>query len=127
LGGDYTGFDLQNIDSSLKYIERKDFIYSNTAYASKVINLFGDSMNFDFNSYYNKIDLFYIDGAHAYDFVKSDTINAIKCVKNGGIIVWHDYGRYGINGVTKYLHEFSQLQKIYRFPGSCLAYCIVRK
>ncbi len=91
----------------------------------KVFTLFGDSARFDYAPFINKIDLFFIDGAHSYEYVKSDTLKALKCVRGGGIIVWHDYGRMGVNGVTKWLHEFAaQGNKVYSVPGSSLAYYI---
>jgi len=39
--------------------------------------------------------------------------------------VWHDYGRMGVNGVSKWLHELSKSKKIYSVPGSSLAWMIV--
>lgn len=92
----------------------------------KVVILFGDSAKFDYKPYLKKIDLFFIDGAHSYEYVKSDTEKAFECVRGGGIIVWHDYGRMGVNGVTKWLHELnSKGYKIYSVPGSSLAFHIV--
>ena len=38
-----------------------------------------------------KFDLIFIDGNHSYVGVKADTENAIRVLKEGGIIVWHDY------------------------------------
>lgn len=91
----------------------------------KVVTLFGDSAKFDYTSYLKKIDLFFIDGDHSYEYVKSDTEKALECVREGGIIVWHDYGRMGVNGVTKWLHELNAKGcKIYSVPGSSLAYYI---
>lgn len=127
LGTGYTDLDRQIIKTSREFVSGKKYVYSDTVYASRITNLYGDSTKFDFSSYYDKIDLFFIDGAHAYEIVKTDTLNGLKCVRNGGVIIWHDYGRYGINGVTRWLHEFSKVQSVYRFPGSCLAYCLVKK
>jgi len=38
-----------------------------------VIQLRGDSRNFDYKGLHRKFDLIYIDGEHHYDFLKSDT------------------------------------------------------
>jgi hypothetical protein len=35
-----------------------------------------------------------IDGTHLYESVKSDTGNALKLLKPGGVIVWDDYGQH---------------------------------
>lgn len=93
-------------------------------YEGKVHCLYGDSANFDYSPFAAKIDLFFIDGAHSYEYVKSDTLNAFKCVREGGLIVWHDYGRLGVNGVSKWLHELNRTRKIYSVPGSSLAFML---
>jgi len=38
--------------------------------------LFGDSASFDYSPYHGRVDLFFIDGAHSYEYVRSDTLNA---------------------------------------------------
>ena len=35
-----------------------------------------------------------VDGGHSYEVAKSDTQNALRLVRNGGIIVWDDYGDF---------------------------------
>jgi len=109
-----------------KHSNIKNYCFNNTGYENKINCLFGDSAIFDFTDFHANIDLFFIDGSHSYEYVKSDTLNAVKCVKKGGgIIVWHDYGRWGVNGISKWLHEFSsQGNKIYSVPGSSLAWMI---
>lgn len=58
----------------------------------KIIQLFGDSATFDFSPYENKIDLVFIDGAHTYNYILSDSEKALKMLRDGrGIILWHDY------------------------------------
>lgn len=66
--------------------------------------LFGDSATFDFSPYYNSMDLIFVDGSHAYQYVISDTESALKLVKKGGIIIWHDYTNWA--GVRDGLNEF---------------------
>lgn len=58
----------------------------------KIKHLFGDSRSFDFEPYYGKIDLVFVDGDHHYDSVVKDTETAFKLVSKSGAIVWHDYG-----------------------------------
>lgn len=53
-------------------------------------HLYDDSWNFDYSPFYNLIDFFFIDGAHTSRYVIKDTLNAIQCIRNDGIIVWHD-------------------------------------
>ena len=93
---------------------------------NKITLLFGDSNNFDYSAYCGKVDLFFIDGAHSYQYVKSDTENALKCLRKGGLLIWHDYGRVGVNGVSKYLHKLSKEMPVYCVPGSSIAFCVVQ-
>jgi predicted O-methyltransferase YrrM len=103
----------------------KNYIFEGTDVSHKIICLFGDSAIFEFSPFYEKIDLFFIDGAHSYEYVRSDTLNALKCCHNGSVIAWHDFGRVGVNGVTKWLLELSKQHKIYSIPGGSLSFMIV--
>ncbi len=91
--------------------------------ATRIHCLYGDSATFDFSPYLGKADLVFIDGAHSYEYVRSDTLRAGPCCRTGGVIAWHDYGRVGFNSVSRWLHEFAgQGKVIYRVPGGSLAY-----
>lgn len=84
--------------------------------------LYGDSATFDYSPFRGRVDLFFIDGAHSYDYVRNDTLKAFECCHPGSIIAWHDYGRHGVNGVSRWLHELSTSRKIYCILGGSLAY-----
>jgi len=46
----------------------------------------------------------------------------LKCIKEGGIIMWHDYGRWGINKVSEYLHRLKKTgYNLQRIVGSHVA------
>lgn len=95
--------------------------------AGRIHQLLGDSAVFDFGPYYKNIDLFFIDGAHTYEYVKNDTLKALECCHDGSVVAWHDYGRRGVNGVTRWLHEFAKSHfPVYRVPNGSLAFGIVR-
>jgi len=88
--------------------------------------LHGDSATFDFSPWAEKVDLFFIDGAHSYEYVRNDTLKALTCCRPGSVLAWHDYGRAGVNGVSRWLHEFrGQGHEIHRVPGGSLAYARV--
>ena len=57
----------------------------------RIEQLFGDSTTFDFSAFENSIDLFFVDGCHTYANAIADTRAAWRCLKPGGLIVWHDY------------------------------------
>ena len=93
--------------------------------ASKINCLYGDSAAFDYSPFHAKVDFFFIDGAHSYDYARSDTLNALKCCHPGSVIAWHDFGRAEVNGVTRWLEELSEEREIYRIPGGSLAFSVV--
>lgn len=67
------------------------FLYTGTPAEAKITQLFGDSKEFDPTPYAKTCDLIFIDGSHAYSYVKSDTAKALQMIKPGGLIVWHDF------------------------------------
>lgn len=94
--------------------------------ASKITCLHGDSASFDFSSFHGKVDFFFIDGAHSYEYVRSDTLNALKCCHPGSVIAWHDFGRVGVNGVSRWLLELSKVHEIFSIPGGSIAFMKVK-
>lgn len=101
--------------------------FENSDISSRITCLYGDSANFDFSPFYGKVDFFFIDGAHSYEYARSDTLNALKCCHPGSVIAWHDYGQMGMSGVSKWLHEFSKAgNDIYSIPGGSLAFMVVK-
>lgn len=98
------------------------YLYESHPAGQKVRQLYGDSARFDFSTFNGQVDLFFIDGAHSYEYVRSDTEKALSCVRPGGVIAWHDYGRWGVNGVSRWLHELARSGRdVCRLPGSSLA------
>lgn|SRR6266853_1568646 len=108
-----------------KYKQRKRYMWEQPNIAPKIHRLFGDSAVFDYSPYHGRVDLFFIDGAHSHEYVRSDTLNALKCCHSGSAIVWHDFGRVGVNGVSRWLVEFSNQHPVYSIPGGSLAFCVI--
>jgi predicted O-methyltransferase YrrM len=77
--------------------------FRDTPEAGSITQLWGDSATFDFSPYAGKIDLVYVDGAHTYDYVASDTRAALSLLAPRGTIVWDDYATSP--GVYQYLTE----------------------
>ena len=103
--------------------EVKSYFFSGRPEEKRIHCLFGDSAKFDFSPWRRAVDLFFIDGAHSYEYVRNDTQKALECCREGAVIAWHDYGRRGLNGVTRWLHEFrTGGRQLYRVPGGSLAY-----
>jgi predicted O-methyltransferase YrrM len=99
--------------------------WEGTAAAGKVVQLYGDSAVFDFAPYRANIDLFFVDGAHSYEYVQSDTKNALLCTHPGSIIAWHDFGKSGVNGVQRVVSQLAGGGRAVVVPGGSLAYLVV--
>jgi predicted O-methyltransferase YrrM len=98
------------------------FIYSGTPVEHKITQLFGDSKRFDETPYLKQCDLIFIDGSHAYSYVKNDTEKALRMLKEGGLLLWHDY-RYNnvaTRGVRRYLDELSETLPLVRLDETCI-------
>lgn len=117
-----TALETTAIDQKLIGMEVDRPLFEGSPAGSKVERLFGDSAVFDFSRWHGGVDLFFIDGAHSYEYVKSDTLNALRCCKPGSVIVWHDYGRVEQDGVTRWLHEFAQDREVFAVPNGSLAF-----
>ena len=78
-----------------------DPAYDATPWAAKVERLKADSTTFDFGALERSSDLVFIDGDHSCRAVLSDSMNALRLIKPGGLIVWHDFQKH--DGVTKAL------------------------
>jgi predicted O-methyltransferase YrrM len=88
----------------------------------KIKQICADSTTFDFSPYFNKMDMVFIDGAHHYSAVKSDTENALKMVKSDGIIIWHDFAIYGdYNDVTRAVLDRIPPNKIIQIDSTSIA------
>ena len=61
------------------------------------------------------LDFIYIDGNHKYEYVKKDISDALKVVKEGGIIAGHDYISLKKFGVVEAVDEvFGKPDRVFR-------------
>jgi hypothetical protein len=74
--------------------------------SQRITQLVGDSASFDWSSHYRNAGLVFVDGSHAYDYVRSDSTTAMRLVGANGTIVWHDYGVW--EEVTRALEDLEQ-------------------
>lgn len=68
--------------------------FAGTPEAERITQLWGDSATFDYAPYAGRIDMVYVDGGHSYEYVRSDTVNALAMLSPTGTIVWDDYGSH---------------------------------
>ena len=121
--GEIITFDLPNNKTKLplapseeKYILGKD---GNRRSHAQIKQIYGDSADYDFTDYIDRIDFMFVDGSHSYEYTMHDSRLAYNLVRRGGYILWHDYGSPHWPGVTEALNElyfsnsdFKQLQHI---------------
>lgn len=101
------------------------YCFDGSPAAEKITCLLGDSATFDFAPYRGQVDLFFVDGAHSYDYVRSDTMRALECCRPGGVVAWHDYGKASVPGVSRWLDECARRWPVYSIPGGSIAFMIV--
>ena len=101
-------------DSNCKYDPGK-YVRNN----DKVVTIIGDSQKYDFSRFYGMMDFIFIDGDHKYNSVLSDSENALKCIKDGGFIVWHDFNVKHV-GVINAISEINRKYKLklYKISGT---------
>jgi predicted O-methyltransferase YrrM len=95
--GTMNAADAQIVQNSLTGCD-----YRGKDVSHKIRQVFGNSLEFDFSPYTGGMDLVFVDGAHHYEAVVSDTRNGLAMLKPGGYLVWHDFANYGdYNDVTR--------------------------
>ena len=72
------------------------------ALRSRIQFLKQDSARFDEKSLAGQVDFVFVDGAHSYEYVKSDSEKGWRMLRSGGIIAWHDC-RVADPDVVRYL------------------------
>jgi predicted O-methyltransferase YrrM len=84
---------------------QSEFIGSPVEHKIKVIA--GNSLTEDLSRFY-PIDFIFIDGGHDLATVAADTRNAVRMLRPGGCIAWHDYKNYRYPELTAYLESLPQ-------------------
>lgn len=99
------------------------FYYSDTSAAGKITQLFGDSKALDESPWAGRCDLVFVDGSHALSYVLSDSRKALRLVKPGGLVLWHDYRGRRIPGVFEGLNQLArELPLVHVAKTSLVAY-----
>jgi hypothetical protein len=86
-----TGDDPSALGSAIAESGFVDFFYEGAPEAAKIEQLLGDSKAFDETRFLGACDLVFVDGSHARSYVESDSRKALRMVRPGGIVFWHDY------------------------------------
>jgi predicted O-methyltransferase YrrM len=109
--------DRNNVDLSPERLGKR---YKVSSVANKIRQLYGNSMEFDFSPFARCCDWIFVDAAHTYDYVMSDTRNALAMLRPGGTIFWHDVNM-AFEGTCRALAEYANQIPIVRVRGTTLA------
>jgi len=110
-------FDVRNALDESRFTT---FYYSGTPVESKVTQLYGDSKEFDESPWAGQCDLVFVDGSHALSYVQSDSQKALRLVKPGGLVIWHDYRGPRLPGVFRALNELAKTIPLRHVAGTSL-------
>ena len=117
------GDEQRAIETATVESKFRSFYYQGTPEESRIIQIFGDSKKFDETPYLELCDLVFVDGSHARSYVESDSKKALRMVKPGGVVVWHDYrGPKREPGVFQALNALAKEIPLVRVVGTCFVF-----
>ena len=97
------------------------FYYTGTPVEHKIRQFFGDSKAFDETPWVGACDLVFVDGSHARSYVESDSRKALRLVRPGGLVLWHDYrGAAQVPGVYQALNRLAREVPLVHVRGTSL-------
>ena len=97
----------------------RSFRYSGTPAEPRISQLYGDSKAFDPSPYRDQCDVVFVDGSHAYSYVRSDSDKALDMVRPGGLCLWHDYSP-DCPGVFRALNDLARRIPLRHIEGTTL-------
>jgi predicted O-methyltransferase YrrM len=97
--------------------------FRGTPHEGRIVQVFEDSAKIDYASLGGPFDVFFIDGCHDYVYVKHDSEQALRHVRPGGLVAWHDYGM--IEDVSRCVDELARVRPIHAVQGTRLAVTVV--
>lgn len=114
--------DVSVEDQRLIELDETGIDYRGKPEAAKIEQLWGNSLTFDYAPYHGTIDLVFVDAAHHYEAVCSDTDAATKMVRPGGVIIWDNFSQYGdYNDVTRAVLDVVGADRIVQIEDTELA------
>jgi predicted O-methyltransferase YrrM len=86
----------------------------------RITQILCDSARYDYADLSTPLDFAFIDGAHSYEYVLVDSVNALTRLRAGGIVVWDDYLNF-FPGVLRAVGEIGRLAPVRALRGTGLA------
>ena len=97
------------------YVPGECFLSADEGIKKKIVPILADSRSYPISQELSNVNLVIIDGGHEYEVICSDTINALKVLRKGGVIVWDDYSPYW-PGVKRLVDELSVNVRLFGLP-----------
>ena len=94
--------------------------YADSPARSKIKQVRADATTYDFTPFHGQIDFVFVDAAHDYRHGLCDSRTALKLVKPGGTIVWHDFEPYW-SGLVHAICEATRGMPLKRLDGTSMA------
>lgn len=115
------GDDPRDTHAAIKESAFTRFYYTGTAMEPRITQVFGDSKAFDTTGHEGVYDLVFVDGSHAKSYVESDSQRAMRMVRPGGIVAWHDYrGPWRARGVWSTLNALARTHELRLIKGTSI-------
>lgn len=95
------------------------FLYTGTEVEHRIRQLYGDSKRFDETPFIGACDVVFVDGSHAYSYVVSDSAKALRMIRPGGMVLWHDYSPE-CPGVFRALNELAARLPLAHLAGTTM-------
>jgi hypothetical protein len=95
-----------------KYTTGEVFLNAPDEIRRRIHQRLGDSRSLDLSDLYGKAGMVIVDGGHTYDVCTSDSQNAFKLIRSGGVVVWDDYNQYW-PGVRACIDELAKDHQLY--------------
>jgi GT2 family glycosyltransferase len=93
--------------------------FHGTPFEGRIHQIYGDSQTYDYTEHLGRYGMAFVDACHHYEFVKVDSANALRVVRPGGLVVWHDYADYA-PGVVQALDELAEKETLWHLEGTSL-------
>jgi hypothetical protein len=115
--------DRRAMETAISESQFRSFYYQGTPEEKRIVQVFGDSKRFDETQFVGRCDLVFVDGSHARSYVENDSKKALRMVKPGGAVVWHDYrGPQRERDVFLALNELAREFPLVRIQGTCFVF-----
>jgi hypothetical protein len=126
MSGDKNGQNIEYIEGDKYYVEHiiPEFMFQPQI---KILRNYSDVLALFPDNY---LDWIYLDGAHDYEYIRQDLENSLYKVKQGGLIMGHDYTNAMFPGLVYAVDQFCQTHNLeieYLTKDGCPSYLITKK